>query len=234
MLEKFLIIGYSSCPFLLNILSKFIWYLYTTYIASLRSFASSSTYGDLIGLISSLLDWVFYQCCCNYTMLQPHFCKFLFLLALKWISNYKEFEWFHKTLNSVYWEIFVMFHCPSASAAIGQTCSFWSSLLLITQIFLPLTASQKVEKKSPNLNWYKIKCCLLQLQIWNTGTWHLVFSVVVISRISTLNWLSAYNTPHLSTSAIWGETELGQPFKKSHYPVHLSVLYIKRLFATEV
>lgn len=149
MLEKLLIIGYSSCPFLLfNILSKLIWYLSTTYIASLCSFASSCTYTDLTGLFSSLLDWV--QCCCNYA--QPHFCKFLFLLALKWISNYREFKWFHKTLNSVYWETFVTFHCSSASAAIGQTCSFWSSLLVITQIFLPLTALQKIKKTHPNLN----------------------------------------------------------------------------------
>lgn len=40
-----------------------------------------------------------------------------------------------------------MFYCSSASAAIGRTCSFLSSLLLITQIFLPLTASQKMQKK---------------------------------------------------------------------------------------
>lgn len=66
MLEKFLIFGYSSYPFLLfNILSKLIWYLSTTYTASLRSLASSCTYTGLTGLISSLLDWVLYQYCCN-------------------------------------------------------------------------------------------------------------------------------------------------------------------------
>lgn len=145
MLEKLLIICFSSRPFLLfNIVLKLIWYPSTTYIASLCSFASSCTYTDLTGLFSSLLDWV--QRCCNYA--QPHFCQFLFLLALKWISNYREFKWFHKALNSVYWETFVTFHCSSASAAIGQTCSFWSSLLVVSQIFLPLTALQKIKKKT--------------------------------------------------------------------------------------
>lgn len=144
MLEKFPIIGYSSCPFLLfNISSKLIWYLSTTYIASLRSFASPCTYTNLIGLTSSPLVRGRYQCCRNYAMLQPHHCKFLFLLALKWISNYREFEWLHETLNSVYWETFVMFHCSSASAAIGQTCFFWSSLLLITQFFFHLQLHKK-------------------------------------------------------------------------------------------
>lgn len=45
--------------------------------------------------------------------------------------------------------------------------------------------------------------------IWSSLQW-------LSPQISMFNWLSDYNSPHLSTSAIWGETELSQLFKKSH------------------
>lgn len=134
---------------LFNILSKLIWYPSTTYTAS--SFASSCTYTDLTGLISSLLYWVLYQCCCNYAMLKPHFCKFLFPLALKWILNYREFEWFHKTLNSVYWETFVNVSLLLSKCSYRTNMFFLKFLTINNSIFSSTYRFTKKMNKTPLL-----------------------------------------------------------------------------------
>lgn len=108
--EKLLIMGYSPpCPFL----------LLTFYQNSYGIFLLPRQYRfaqllqplphlHLTGLFSPLLDLVVFQCCSNYATvtasLFPSSCS-----PLHWNKSQTtcEFEWFHKTFTSVYWETFV-------------------------------------------------------------------------------------------------------------------------------